>query len=288
MIREGLPWQGIRFRIHFLFGAVLLASVITGQFMEVITLFVLVLIHELGHVTAARSFGWRMKTIELLPFGGVAQTDEWGTVSAREEIAVALAGPFHNVIMILTGILFFRAGWWSEEWMLYFVQGNALMAGFNLLPLYPLDGGRILQALLSYRLPYRQAIQWTFHTGVAGAGLLLVYTWFVGEREWNLTVIGLFLLQANWIAYRKREFQLMRFLLYRREHGVDPAAPILRVRVNRDEPLVRVFRRFRKEAYHVIEVKDSVGAWRALPEEALFQHYFDGKNTRGVVGDLTA
>lgn len=256
--------------------------------MEVITLFVLVLIHELGHVTAARSFGWRMDEIQLLPFGGVAQTDEWGTVPAREEIAVALAGPFHNVLMILTGFLFYRAGWWSEEWMLYFIQGNALMAGFNLMPIYPLDGGRILQGLLSYRLPYAQAILWTFRIGVVGACLLVFLAWFLGVHQWNQAVIGLFLLQANFFAYRKRDFQLMRFLLHRREHGVDGAASILRVRVERDEPLVRVLRRLRKEAYHVVEVRDSRGVWRALPEEALFRHYFDEKNTRSVVGDLTA
>lgn len=283
-----LPWRGIRFRIHFLFGVVLLASVLAGQFIEVITLFVLVVIHELGHLTAARSFGWRMGEIQLLPFGGVAHTDEWGTVPAREEIAVALAGPFHNVIMVLTGFLFYWAGWWSKEWMHYFVQGNALMAGFNLLPIYPLDGGRILQGVLSYRFSYFQAILWTFRIGIIGACLLVFLAWFIGSREWNQVVIGLFLLQANFFAYRKREFQLMRFLLHRREHGIDAAVPILRVRVKRDEPLIRVLRRLCKEAYHVVEVRDSRGVWRALPEEVLFRHYFDEKNTGSVVGDLTA
>lgn len=256
--------------------------------MEVITLFVLVLIHELGHVTVARSFGWRMQSIQLLPFGGVAQTEEWGTASAREEIAVALAGPFYNVMMILFAFLFHRLGWWSEEWMQYFVQGNALMAGFNLLPIYPLDGGRILQALLSYRLSYRQTIVWTFATGIAGACLLLILALVKGEREFNVAVLALFLFQANGFAYRKRDFQLMRFLLHRRDHGVDPGARILRIRVQRNEPLIRVFRRFHKEAYHVVVVRDSLGNWRALPEEALFRHYFDEKHTRGVVGDLTA
>lgn len=130
-LNDLFPWKGLRFRIHGLFWFVIFSSVVTGHFIEVTTLFVLVFIHELGHITVARSFGWRMTEIELLPFGGVARTDEWGTVPAREEIAVALAGPFHNVMMVLFGYLFCAWGWWSQAWMEYFIQGNALMAGFN-------------------------------------------------------------------------------------------------------------------------------------------------------------
>ena len=126
---SSLPWQGIRIRIHFLFWVSILWSVLTGRFIEIVALFVLVIIHELGHLTAAWSHGWRVTALELLPFGGVARTDEWGTVPAREEIVVALAGPFHNVMMVLAGFLFYFFGLWTEEWTAFFVKGNAMLAG---------------------------------------------------------------------------------------------------------------------------------------------------------------
>jgi len=87
------PFRSVRFRVHPCFWLVVVPTVWSGYFLEVVTLFGLILIHELGHVSVARHFGWRMTEIELLPFGGVAKTDEWGTVPAKEEMLVAIAGP---------------------------------------------------------------------------------------------------------------------------------------------------------------------------------------------------
>lgn len=56
----------------------LLISVLTGYFIETVTLFGIVFIHEMGHVVAAKSFGWRVKEVQLLPFGGVAVVEEPG------------------------------------------------------------------------------------------------------------------------------------------------------------------------------------------------------------------
>ncbi|MFC4078375.1 M50 family metallopeptidase [Salinithrix halophila] len=280
--------QGTVLRIHFLFWVVILSSVVTGQFMEVTTLFVLVLIHELGHVTAARSFGWRIHSIELLPFGGVAHTDEWGTVPAREEIVVALAGPFHNVIMVLFGLLFYQFGWWSAEWTEYFVKGNAMLAGFNLLPIYPLDGGRILQALLSYVFPYRRAVVWSLGFGFAGAAGLFLFSLSGEKVQINLSIVALFLFYSNWIAMRQRDYQYMRFLMHRREHRVPDSAPIIQLPVRPEEPLLTVLKRFRKEAYHVVVVQKPKGGWATVPEEAVFRCYFDEKRIGGLAADLIA
>ncbi|WP_091566926.1 M50 family metallopeptidase [Melghirimyces thermohalophilus] len=287
-MNDSLPWQGIHFRIHGLFWIVILTSVITGYFMEVITLFVLVLIHEMGHVTVAKSLGWRMTDVQLLPFGGVAHTDEWGTVPAREEIAVALAGPFHNVMMILFGYFFYRMGWWSPEWTNYFIHGNALMAGFNLLPIYPLDGGRVLQALFSYHLPYRRALVWSLSGGWVGGGLLLLYS--LGGSKWdlNLAMIALFLIYSNVTAFRQREFQYMRFLIRRRESPVPEDARIVEIPVQREEALTNVMRKLRKESYHVLLVQDLRGRWHPLPEEAVLRRFFDEKKPDSRMGDLIA
>lgn len=70
---------GIKITLHPLFGFIILASVFTGYFIELLILFGIVLIHELGHTTMASYFGWKVKGIELLPFGGVAvvEQQEW-------------------------------------------------------------------------------------------------------------------------------------------------------------------------------------------------------------------
>lgn len=284
-----LPWQGMKVRVHALFWVVIFSAVLMGQFIEVITLFVLVVIHELGHVTAAWSFGWRIRSLELLPFGGVAKTDEWGTVPAHEEIVVALAGPFHNVMMVLVGYLFFAAGWWSEEWTTYFIQGNTMLAGFNLLPIYPLDGGRVLQAVLSYRLPYRCCITGSLTGGFISAVALLAWGLFDlgGGINLNLVVIAVFLCHANWAALKQKEFQYVRFLMHKKAAPIPDDSRVVQLVVRPDERLLNVVKRWYKEAYHVLIVKDRTsGQMVAIPEEAVLHRYFDERDPRCTVGEL--
>jgi stage IV sporulation protein FB len=285
---SSLPWQGIRVRVHFLFWIVILWAVLTGHFIEIVTLFVLVIIHELGHLTAAWSFGWRISSLELLPFGGVARTDEWGTVPAREEIVVALAGPFHNVMMVLVGFLFHLGGWWTEEWTAYFVKGNAMLAGFNLLPIYPLDGGRVLQALLSYVLPYRRCLEWSLKGSLFLSGGLVMLGLFGsgGAVHLNLVMVALFLCHANWMALRQKELQYMSFLIRRRDR-LTGGARVIRLPVSPEESLLSVLKRWRKEVYHVLEVVGPHGRpVGRIPEEVVLNRFFEGDNPRVRIGEL--
>src|SRR5690606_22546844 len=130
----------------------------------------------------------------------------WGNASAKEEIVVALAGPFHHIWMILLSYLFFRFGWWSQEWTEYFVKGNLIIAIFNLLPIYPLDGGRILQALMSYWIPYRSCINYTcWLSFVLSSGLILLAFLIPRIRVHpTLFIIGLFLLVSNMLLFKKQ------------------------------------------------------------------------------------
>jgi stage IV sporulation protein FB len=283
------PLQGVRIRIHLLFWLVIFSSVWTGQFLELITLFVLVLIHELGHISAAHSFRWRITSLELLPFGGVAKTDEWGTVPAREEVIVALAGPFHNVMMVLSGLAFYHVGWWTDDWTRYFIQGNTMLALFNLLPAYPLDGGRVMQAVLGRGMSYRKAILWSLRISAVFTMGLLFWSVVGSSFSFNLFVIGLFLLQANWFAWRQKEYQYIRFLMHRRHIPVPATARVISIDARDTDSLLKVIRRFRKEAYHVVHVVDGKGRRLcSIPEEVLLKAYFDDKKLQAALGDLIA
>ncbi|WP_124727094.1 site-2 protease family protein [Staphylospora marina] len=272
------PWKGTRLRIHPLFWLVIAFSVWTGRFVEVLTWFVLVVIHELGHVTAAVSFGWRIGEVTLLPFGGVANTEEWGTVPSREELAVALAGPFHHVIMVAVSWIFYSGGLWSREWTEYFIQCNLWLAGFNLLPVWPLDGGRILLAILGWGMPYRLAISVVYGTGFLLSAVLLLIALLSGESvHLSLAVIALFLLGSNIGGYRKRSIQFMRFLLHRHAFGVPGSARPHELFLCGTDSLKKVVHAFYKERYHMIRVKDRSGKEIGLiPEEKVLDAYFLG------------
>lgn len=97
------------------------------------------------------------KKIQLLPFGGVAELEEHGNKSLKEELVVVIAGPIQHVWMMLVGYILFEAGWLNADLYYFFMWNNIIILAFNLLPIWPLDGGKVLFNILSYRFPYLQA-----------------------------------------------------------------------------------------------------------------------------------
>jgi stage IV sporulation protein FB len=167
-----------------------------------ILLFTIVVLHELGHSLAAQYFGVNVKQIVLLPIGGVAQLDRIPE-KPIEEFVIAIAGPFVNFILaILLAVL----GWvfgvslgiaelssfnfdigslGLTTLFRYVFTSNLFLALFNLIPAFPMDGGRILRALLAVRMPYVRA---TGSAVVIGQAL----AWLLGL--WGFLQGGLFLI----------------------------------------------------------------------------------------------
>jgi Zn-dependent protease/CBS domain-containing protein len=131
-----------------------------------ILLFLSVLLHELGHVITARQFGIHTPDITLLPIGGVARLRRMPT-KPLQEIAVALAGPAVNVLIAALLILLTPArlslrellspAGGAETTLTRLATVNLWLVLFNLLPAFPMDGGRVLRALIAMRTPYPQA-----------------------------------------------------------------------------------------------------------------------------------
>jgi Zn-dependent protease len=137
-------------------------------------LFFGVLVHELAHSLVARTKGLKMQSITLLMFGGVAQMDE-GVPDPKVELPMALAGPIMSLIfgVVCCGLVYLapqittdpaRAG------VFVFVFGylgvlNIILFGFNLLPAFPMDGGRVLRAILAKRMPLHRATRIAANVG---------------------------------------------------------------------------------------------------------------------------
>ena len=170
---------------------------------EYLALFLIVLLHEFGHSLACRQVGGRAEEIILWPLGGVA------FVSPPQRPGAVLwsivAGPLVNVVLL---VLLFIAGFFlgrldlssaAYDFWLQLCKINIGLLVFNLLPIYPLDGGQILRALLWFALGRSRSLFVAVFIGVAGAlGLIGVAVW---EQSFWIGIVAFFILNQCWRGF---------------------------------------------------------------------------------------
>jgi Zn-dependent protease len=215
--------RGIQLAVHVSF-FLLLAYVadlgwredrLVGLLWSVATLlafFTCVVLHELGHSFTAMRFGIGVRRILLMPIGGMAEFDDIPRQPSRE-LLITLAGPAVN--FVIAAVLWATIGV-PEDWRLFgfedypataagfgqlLLTWNLLMGLFNLVPVFPMDGGRIFRALLATRLPYMRATFWAASVGKVLAitaallaffvwhhpmtGVLFIFIFFAGDAEYR-------------------------------------------------------------------------------------------------------
>ncbi|MCB9791407.1 MAG: site-2 protease family protein [Alphaproteobacteria bacterium] len=154
-------------------------------------LFGSVALHELGHAMAARRFGIRTRSITLYPFGGIAALER-SEQSPTEELVIAAAGPAVNLALAAAAAPL----WMSGSWLAGVFAGlNLAMALFNLLPAFPMDGGRVLRAALTKRMGYISATDTALKVGRAFAWVMLIGGLLSGN--FSLLMVGGFMLMAT-------------------------------------------------------------------------------------------
>jgi stage IV sporulation protein FB len=178
-----------------------------------VLLFACVLAHEFGHIIAARRYGIRTPDVTLWPIGGVASLERIPD-KPREELVVALAGPAVNVVIAAVLVLVLGSGFDGAAMaemenpragmLARLAAANIFLVVFNLIPAFPMDGGRVLRALLAMRRSHADATRIAARIGQGAAFLFALLGLFVNPM---LIVIGLFIYlaataEAQHVAFR--------------------------------------------------------------------------------------
>ncbi|USK90952.1 M50 family metallopeptidase [Rossellomorea marisflavi] len=275
-----------KFYIHPLLWVVIAVAVMTAHFTELIMLLGIIIIHELGHACMAHYFSWRVRRIALLPFGGVAEVDEHGNRSLDEEFWVVAAGPLQHVWLIGAGWGLAQLGIIAPGTFLLFLHLNLAVLLFNLLPIWPLDGGKLISLLLAMKWNYLKAYEYTL---LLSFGLLLCFHAFVllaSPANLNLWVILTFLYFSLWKDWKQRRYVFMKFLMERYYGDHRQFLELKPLPVDSESSVLEVVERFHRGVKHPLVVMKDGQEVGKLDENELLHAFFAEKMTSAKTKDL--
>jgi stage IV sporulation protein FB len=254
---------GVSIKIHPGFLLLLGTYALFGLLPEAVLAFSLVIGHEIAHLSVAKAYGFRVHSLELFPFGGAVTCNDIFEGRKVEESMMALAGPFFNIILLFLGQVLRWQGIWTGILAEDFVRFNFLLAVFNLLPVLPLDGGRIARAIFADVYGFvktTKALAWAGKiVGLIFSVIGIVLLTLMGLSGENLvlTAFGGFF----WVAGNKEiaaaRLTFLRQLTKKKEELVRKGLMRSKlITVCRDISLIRVIEELTPDSYAIIVLPD--------------------------------
>ncbi|MCM3568406.1 M50 family metallopeptidase [Neobacillus mesonae] len=272
--------------IHPLLWLIIALSIATAHFREVCFLIGIIFIHEMGHAAAASFFSWRIKQITLLPFGGVAEMDEHGNRPLKEETIVVLAGPLQHVWMMAAAYALLTFNIMPDDLYQMFVQYNLMILVFNLFPVWPLDGGKLVFLLLSLKNSFARAHQITLTVSLLSIALFSLIILVTAPAHINVWVVIGYLLFSIYHEWKQRRFIFMRFLLERYYGNKSNPDELVPIQANEHDLLIHVLEKFQRGCKHPIVVEAEGEKKGTLDENELLHAYFAEKRLTDKISDL--
>lgn len=258
---------------------------IKGLFYTFICSFVALVLHEFSHARESRKRGYVLDELKLMPYGA-SLYGRFEGVKWQDEVRIAAAGPIFNLFLVVV----FVAIWWlvpvTYSFTLDFVLANVSIAAFNVLPVYPLDGGRVALACLSSVYGRQRAyktVRIISYTVIA-ACLCLFATAAYFSFNLSFIAVGFFLLTSALIPDKRSHYTCAYDLAYRTER-VRRGAEICEIAVTDDSELGVLFSLLKFERVTKFIVYDRSFRRRAVLDEFEVKEALAALNTKSTVSE---
>jgi len=249
----------IEIHIHPTLFALLAMYAALGLVAQALLVFTLVISHELAHLLTARAYGFRVVALEIFPLGGVAHCNDTFEGRRVEESLMALAGPAWNILLLFCGQVLRWQGLWNGPLADDFVRLNFWLAAFNLVPVLPLDGGRVVRACAAGSFGFVRSTKTLaragqlFGLGLVCGGLVTTRLSNLAEGSVFLVILGAFLWWAGGKEVATARLTFLRQLARKKEELVRKGLmPGKVVTVRADTPLIRIVEELTPDRYALV------------------------------------
>lgn len=246
-------------KINILLCFVFFVFFLLGYIENILISFFVVLLHELAHTVVAKIFNYKIKNIELFPFGGVARIEESIAINPKHEVMIALAGPIFNFTLIIMTYPFIEHIQNNEK-LLFFIYTNLIIGIFNLMPIIPLDGGRIVRAYLAFLIGVKRSTKVVVK--ISKAISIIIFLWgclLTKQSPENVFVplISIFLFIAAHREHQMAVFIFMKEITQKKQYLLSQGILNTKNLVAVKNTLLKdIMNQFTPRRYHIITVMD--------------------------------
>ena len=182
---------------------------ITGLYKDFLILLVLIVVHEFGHIIPSIIFNWNIEKIAIYPFGGCVKFNEKINKPIKEEFLILAGGPFLQTCFFLFITICFK-NIVSIRNLLILKEYHLSLLIFNFLPIYPLDGGKLVNLITNYFMPYKKGNKLV----ILISFILIILIIFL-NKELNFILMISLLLGDLLIYFKRQDYLYNKFLLER-------------------------------------------------------------------------
>ena len=197
--------------IHPLTYFIILSFLLCGYFNYFLIISIIIIVHDLGHLIFMKLFKIKIYNITIMPFGSIINTNIKYNISSNKLLLISLGGILIQLILYIIFYLLFKISFISIYSYNIFLNYNNLIILFNIMPIIPLDGSKILLSLIERLLPYKTSL---IIINILSIVSIILFIFF-NKVTFNIILLGLFLLNKTYIEILNHNFIYHKFLLER-------------------------------------------------------------------------